>query len=295
MPWILTHDLDAYTAAAGPLLMAEPESYTVLLSVLSTLASSGAHTFGSEPPVLGWWESPAGIAAAMLWTRPYPLQLTRLPDPAAAELATALGSGYAASVTDAIGTEADLTAFAAAWSAATGARSRIRQRQRLYRLGVLTPPDPAPEGAPRVATLADESLMSAWEEAFGIETGHTERRSATAGQARLRQGGLLFWEVAGEPAAMAAITPAIAGVARVGLVYTPAANRGRGYGAAVTVAASRLALDRGAESVILFTDLANPTSNALYQRLGYRPIADKLMLGFDHGPTETWPGKGTSR
>ena len=71
------------------------------------------------------------------------------------------------------------------------------------------------------------------------------------------------------------------GFAWVGPVYTPPGKRRRGYAGAVTVAVSQLALDRGGEQVVLFTDLANPTSNALYQRIGYRPVEDRLVLSFE--------------
>ena len=72
----------------------------------------------------------------------------------------------------------------------------------------------------------------------------------------------------------------MAGVARVGPVYTPPDHRQHGYGGAVTVAVSQGALDAGAGQLVLFTDLANPTSNALYPRLGYRPVQDSVVLRF---------------
>ena len=65
---------------------------------------------------------------------------------------------------------------------------------------------------------------------------------------------------------------------RLGPVYTPPGLRGRGYGAAVTAAVSRQALDLGAYEVVLYTDLTNPTSNALYPRLGYRPVEDRAVV-----------------
>jgi predicted GNAT family acetyltransferase len=71
-----------------------------------------------------------------------------------------------------------------------------------------------------------------------------------------------------------------AGTGRVAPVYTPAELRGRGYAGAATSAVTRQLLDAGADDVVLFTDLANPTSNALYQRLGYRPIEDRTVLEF---------------
>jgi predicted GNAT family acetyltransferase len=77
---------------------------------------------------------------------------------------------------------------------------------------------------------------------------------------------------------MAGASPVVAGMARIGPVYTPPAARGRGYGSAVTAAASADAIRRGAEQVLLYTDLAHPTSNAIYQRLGYRPVADEVIV-----------------
>ena len=79
---------------------------------------------------------------------------------------------------------------------------------------------------------------------------------------------------------MAWHSPVVAGMARVSSVYTPAAHRRRGYGAAVTAQATRAALDAGAAEVVLFTDLANPTSNAVYRRIGYRPVEDRIRLAF---------------
>lgn len=70
---------------------------------------------------------------------------------------------------------------------------------------------------------------------------------------------------------MAGVTRKVAGHIRVAPVYTPPRYRGNGYAAAAIWAVSQAALDAGACDVVLFTDLANATSNALYQRLGYRP------------------------
>lgn len=67
------------------------------------------------------------------------------------------------------------------------------------------------------------------------------------------------------------------GVARVGPVYTPPDRRGRGFGSSATAAATRDILDRPAIPV-LYADLANPTSNRIYQRLGYRAVDDRLSV-----------------
>jgi predicted GNAT family acetyltransferase len=67
---------------------------------------------------------------------------------------------------------------------------------------------------------------------------------------------------------------------RIGPVYTPPEQRGHGYGTAVTAAATAWALGAGAREVCLFTDLANPVSNAIYPRVGYRPLLDACELTF---------------
>jgi predicted GNAT family acetyltransferase len=66
---------------------------------------------------------------------------------------------------------------------------------------------------------------------------------------------------------------------RIGPVFTPPESRRHGYAGAVTAAISRAARELVGE-VLLFTDLSNPTSNAIYQRIGYRPVQDRLVLSY---------------
>ena len=90
----------------------------------------------------------------------------------------------------------------------------------------------------------------------------------------------MVWKVEGVPVAQASARPVVAGMSRIGPVYTPPQHRRHGYASAVTAAASQWALDEGAQRVLLFTDLANPTTNRLYPRIGYRPVYDALELRF---------------
>jgi predicted GNAT family acetyltransferase len=91
---------------------------------------------------------------------------------------------------------------------------------------------------------------------------------------RIARDGWRLWIVADQPVAMAGRTPVADGMSRVTPVYVPPEHRRQGFGAAVTAAVSRAALDAGAEHVLLFTDLTNPTSNSIYQKIGYRPVSD---------------------
>ncbi len=79
---------------------------------------------------------------------------------------------------------------------------------------------------------------------------------------------------------MAVAHPPVNGVSRIGPVYTPHEHHGRGYGSAVAAAASRAIPDAG-DVACLYTDLANPTSNKIYQQLGYRAVRDRTTVRFD--------------
>jgi GNAT superfamily N-acetyltransferase len=281
MAWKLTDDVDAFLAAAGGYLRENRALNTVMLNVAQTLQARGPNAFGEAPPLCGWWAGPDGaVAAALLQTPPYPILLTALPHGAAAALAAELAgrNHQLPGVNAAPGPAAE---FAAAWTEQTGLPSRVGMRMRLYALGRLLPPDPPPPGQARAAVDADSDLLIAWLDAFHDEAAPPgPRESRQVVDDRLSFGGLVIWEEAGTPVSLAGRTRPAAGLARVGPVYTPPEQRGRGFGAAVTAAVTQAALDGGAEGVMLFTDLDNPTSNTLYQRLGYRPVTDWVVLRF---------------
>ena len=100
------------------------------------------------------------------------------------------------------------------------------------------------------------------------------------GCATYRIGRNYLWTDDHAPVAMAAHSAPAAGVARVGPVYTPAPMRRHGFGAAVTAATTEAALSAGAAHVVLYTDLSNPTSNGIYQAIGYRPDHDAEERAF---------------
>ncbi|MDX6417816.1 MAG: hypothetical protein QOG28_2436, partial [Trebonia sp.] len=163
-----------------------------------------------------------------------------------------------------------------------GGRATAERGLRLYRLGELAWPGPAPDGAPRVAADSDASLLTRWFTAFADEVHDAEagEDQAAAVRDKLSHGGVLLWEAGGRPVAVAGVSRQVAETLRVGPVYTPPELRGRGYASAVTAEASRRAREAGAEEVLLYTDLANPTSNSIYQRIGYRAVEDRVVLAF---------------
>jgi predicted GNAT family acetyltransferase len=281
MPWILSDSLAEYSAAANIVLGGSPARNIILLGAAETLRAGGAAAFGDGAPLFGWWAEPGGeVTAAFLHTPPYPPALTSMPDRPAAALAQALAS-RCRPVTGVNGDETAAAAFAGAWQQLTGEVAMLSMRSRLYRLGRLRAPEPTPPGQARVAGTADRDLLLAWHGAFHHEA-HGAGSAALTHQVddRLSYGGLTLWETAGQPVSMAGLTRPAAGQVRVGPVYTPPGQRGRGFGGAVTAAVSQAARDAGAAEVVLFTDLANPTSNDLYQRLGYEAVSDRAIYSF---------------
>lgn len=164
-------------------------------------------------------------------------------------------------------------------AALRGDRQATRTGQRLFRLDELTPPTGV-AGELVVAGDRHRTTVRGWFRAFMIEADDGPAgQSDEAADRSLDGGGMWLWCDAGEPVAMASRRPVIGGSARIGPVYTPPERRGRGYGSAVTAAATRSILDERAIPV-LFTDLANPTSNKIYQLLGYYPVEDRVVITF---------------
>ncbi len=272
MAWRITEDVDEFLTGAGEFLRSRPVENTVLLTIADTVRLRGPHAYGDGTPVFGWCGD-----GVFLRTPPRGALLSAMPGDAATALAGALTGTRLPSVG---GPEESTEAFAAEWHRLTGAAPQVTARQRLYRLATLTPPDPPPPGAARIAGAADRDLVVDWMAAFHREIGERPDRSAEFVDDKLSYGGLRLWEDGGRPVSMAALTRPAAGMVRVMGVFTPPEFRGRGYAAATTAAVTRAALDAGVTDVVLFTDLGNPTSNALYQRIGYTPIEDRQTVEF---------------
>ncbi|MYQ36862.1 Predicted acetyltransferase [Streptomyces sp. LamerLS-316] len=268
MTWTFTDDVGRFLDAAGASLAARPAENTLLLTVTATLRASGPHAYGTEPPVLGWWRGADGeVAGALVRTPPF-LPILGTVDP------EALGPLADALALPGINADRDTArALAARWP-----RHRVDEEHRLYRLGTLVPPSPAPAGAPRTATAADRALLVGWIRAFGEQTGQSGDRAERIVDDRTAHGGLTLWEADGVPVSLAGVSRRVAGTVRVANVYTPPEHRGRGYAAAVTAEVSRVAREDGAREVLLFTDLANPTSNGVYRRIGYEAVSDRLLI-----------------
>lgn len=267
--FVLTRDPQEFAARTERLFSERLECNVLATVLLMVLDRQGA----GELPIFAYGLDDRGqVAFGALRTPPWPM------------LASPLESGADELVELWLQEDPDVAAvtsepetarsIAAAWAKRTGGTARRRMREAMHVLEVVhDPPRPA-AGELRAADETERALLIEWMSAFVQEAGVAGASEAAAiVDGRLRRGGLLIWHD-GRPVSMIGLAPNIAGVVRIGPVYTPPEDRRRGYAGSAVAAASRWALARGARRCMLYTDLDNPTSNKIYAEVGYRRIGD---------------------
>jgi len=269
-----------YTALVAPLLARAPARHNLMLGLLDVLARrpdsyEGYHLWAVRDD--------GRVVGAAMQTPPYGLALAEpIDDASLAPLASAiLDAGVR--LPGVVGGLAEANAFADAWVARAGGGTEIVTRQGIYELTAVRDRGDA-EGTPRVATQDDVDLIVDWNDAFMLEAVPEFRGDrvslARRIRSRLDDGNYWLWEAHGSPVAMTGTSPAPPDGIRVGPVYTRPEARGHGYGTALVAHVSGVAIDAGRRACYLHTDLSNATSNAMYQRIGYRRMCDAVDLRF---------------
>jgi GNAT superfamily N-acetyltransferase len=266
-------DPDSFASLAAPVLESDPAANTVIGTVAEM------HRGRDDAPPAWWFvvtDEGAPVGLAML-VPPWPVYLGPMPAPGPTLVVDAIAE-LGLPVPGINGEQESVRAAVTRWQQRTpDVRVGATRPMRLFRLDRLAPPDVP--GSSRLATSADLDVLLPWYRAFSAELGSGGHEIEQSVRYRLEgNGGFVLWHHGGVPVSLAGFTPAVAGVARVGPVYTPPEHRCRGFGAAVTAAASTAASTAEAEAVVLFTDLGNPTSNKIYSQIGYRPVRDYLEV-----------------
>lgn len=128
-------------------------------------------------------------------------------------------------------------------------------------------------GNPRIADEVDAQLVLDWLADFGVECNLRVPLAKERVLMRLKQGMYQLWTDPGPVSIAGATGPTTRGI-RIGAVYTPPQFRGQGYASNCVATLTQRQLDQGRNFCFLYTDLANPTSNKIYQQIGYRPVCD---------------------
>jgi predicted GNAT family acetyltransferase len=266
---VVTRDLDEFVERVAPFLAAAVER-NILATVLEHARRGRYAATGPFAYVL---DDGGEVRGAALRTPPGPMLACDLDDDTADAL-VALWLSEDPALAGVCGKVATARAVAAAWARRTRGRARCHMREQMHALSQVTQPPRPAAGELRLASTEQRALLIAWQRAFDEELGLAERGMAERSvDARMAGGGLLVWDDGGA-VSMVGLAPQVAGVVRIGPVYTPPRLRGRGYASSAVAAACRRALAAGARRCVLFTDVDNPTSNRIYASVGFRPFED---------------------
>ena len=253
-----------------------------------------------EPPYLATVEAGDQVVAAAVRTPPYNLVLSVVEAAHADRVVDLLVMDVGERFPDlpaVQGPSVVSARFAERWALASGRAAHKSLAMRIYQLDAVAPPARVP-GTFRWGTTADRDVVMAWIPGFMRSLNERDDPAAperiAKGRLRDREpdprsdpSGLALWIDDGVPVSMAAyVGPTPHGV-RINLVYTPPEYRRRGYASALVAALSQRMLDAGYRFCFLYTDLANPTSNHIYQQIGYRPVCDVDQYTF--GPQKKEP------
>lgn len=277
----LVADPAEFADRTGEWLASEPFTANVIAVLLDGVVAGTRSTI-PDPAWVMVTDAAGGVIGAAMHTSPIGVFLARLPTGAAAAIAREFAR-VGRVVAGVSGERSAADEFAAAWEAVTGSLAGRIRAERMFRLAGLAPPASVP-GAARAAGSGDVELAVDWFTGFAADIGeHSSSVAEPAEAARRRTvaAEVMLWENEAGVVSLAAVSPSAGGVARIGPVYTPPAHRRHGFAAAVTAAAASRAVATGAREVVLYTDLANPTSNGVYRRLGFEPVFDSARLAFE--------------
>ena len=270
---------DAFLERAGALLLADEARHNLAFGIVAT-----ARAHPELYPELRGWVARTGdeVVGAALRTPPHNVVLVRPTDERALPaLADAIEDDDVPGV---VGAVPEIDPFARALAERHDAALETRFEQGVYALHTVIPARET-RGSVRPADHADRALLLEWVEAFTTEVLH-ESATDDAGRlersvdARLAGGdaGFALWEADERPVSLVGFGGPTPNGIRIGPVYTPPEHRGHGYASALTAQVSAEQLARGRRFCFLYTDLGNPTSNAIYVRIGYERVCDSREL-----------------
>jgi GNAT superfamily N-acetyltransferase len=271
---VLRLDPSGFLERGGAFLVEREAEHNLLLGLAARLTVN-PRFYGSEP-YLALLERGGRVVAAALRTPPHGLVLSEIDaDGVVEELAEDVHDVYD-SLPGVLGPVVAVRRFVELWQPHQAAPARLAVSERIYQAESVTPPVGV-SGRMRPYEPADHDLALRWFGAFIAEAlpGGSPESAADVVEHRLAEpgGGIVLWED-GEAVSIAGFGGPTPNGGRIGPVYTPPERRGRGYASAIVAELTGSILASGRRFCFLFTDLANPTSNSIYQRVGYRPVTD---------------------
>lgn len=279
---VVLNDARGLLERASKVLMADEAAHCLPLGLLSMMVEGEGPS--DIKPLLALVEDEGEVEAVALQTPPNNLVLSRIPGRGSLVfLAGALHERYP-DLPGVIGPEPEAGYFAVEWASIRRRPGELTRAERIFRCERVESPKGV-TGSARRATAEDrefllEGLLAFQEEAIGRPVEKAEVAEMLERRFKSEGAGFFVWDDGG-PVSMAGYGGRTPNGIRISAVYTPPGLRRRGYASAVTAAATKTLLDEGRRQCFLFTDLANPTSNHIYQEIGYLPVCDVGEYSFE--------------
>ena len=276
----LFSSIDDFLAEVQPVLRENEAANNLMLGIALRIQSDG-QAYGTGYHCAAVYQDEV-LAAALLMTPPYHLVIhctagdgSDLWPQVISELRQADWP-----IPGVFGHSEPVHAFAEAWQKVTGEKIQYSERMRTFELKQVIWPK-MPGGFMRKASIDDLDLVLAWQRSFEMEALDRDAPSATPEQIRrhIEDGDYYLW-VECEPVSMAATVRPVGDGISISNVYTPPEKRQNGYASGLVATLSQLMLDRWYKYVTLFTDRGNPTSNDIYQKIGYQQVCDYDQIKF---------------
>jgi uncharacterized protein len=270
-----------FFALVAPFLERREAEHNLQLGFRQRLEAD-RHAFGPGDPLLYAALDGRNVTAVATQTPPFGLVLSEVDDLRTVEALADRLAADGAELPTAMGPVEVARTFAERWAQRAGVLPSVQTAERIYEATAVVHPQGV-SGAMQPYTESHREVAIDWMGAFFEEAlpGSPEADPERFVEARAAGiGSLVLWEDDGRPVSIAGHAGETPNGARVGPVYTPPELRGHGYASALTAALTDQLLERS-RFCFLFTDLANPTSNSIYQRIGYRPVTDLTLWRFD--------------
>lgn len=268
-------DATSFLERARDFLLAREAQHNLILGLAGRLREE-PRLYGEDPYFAVALDGERVIGVTMR-TPPHNLILSEFDDEAALEPVAENAQDVFGSLPGVVGPKAPVARFARLWEERTGERAEIGIQQRVYRASEAILPEGV-AGSMRPYQESDRDLVIAWMDAF-VDEALPEAPPEDAEHWLERtlsnpDGGVVLWLDGEQPVSFSGYGGLTPNGIRVGPVYTPPELRRRGYASALVAELTKMLLDGGRKFCFLFTDLANPTSNSIYQRVGYEPVSD---------------------
>lgn len=263
---------------AGAWLETAEAENNLILGIAGFFASSAA--VPNIQPYFLTIENKGNILGAALMAPPRQLLISDMADPAIIALADYMFA-ESAPVPGLVGRNPKAELLANYWTNRTGQSCRPKRSDRLYVCEHVEPLN-SPPGQLRPASKNDQTLLTQWCAQFCLDAGIEDETVYFKARlpSMINNGSLFIWEN-NDAVAMAGFERQTAHGVAVSWVFTPAHLRRRGYATACVAALTRRMIEFGKKFCCLYTDLANPTSNSIYQKIGYRPVCDVQHWTFE--------------